>query len=152
MLMCETDPFFHLLHGEVFSLGAKAESLSADVNGVRPKITAVFSISRLAGRTSSSGCLLIVLFLSIFLRLPPLHLPEDDRCLQLRVVFQFIQIFPHPCVDRPVAPFHGEPGFDHVAVLHHIVGYQAAVRREQPEDLRKEMDILSFAASMKIKS
>ena len=68
---------------------------------------------------------------------------RHDGCQQLRVVGQFKQVFPHPLVDRAVPAFHGEAGFDDVAVLQHVVGDQYAVLIKDTQDFRQEVDVLS---------
>ena len=35
MLMCKSDSFLHVFEGEILCLGAKAESFTADINGIR---------------------------------------------------------------------------------------------------------------------
>lgn len=55
-------------------------------------------------------------------------------------------------MDRAVPAFHGEAGFDDVAVLQHVVGDQYAVLIKDTQDFRQEVDVLSLAASIKIKS
>ena len=60
------------------------------------------------------------------------------------MVLQFIEIFPHPGVDRTIPPLHRKPGFDHIPVLHYIIRHQTSARRKQTHDLRQEVDILSF--------
>lgn len=57
---------------------------------------------------------------------------------------QRIQVFPHPGVNRPVAPLHRVPGLHKGASLEHVVGHQKPARRQKPHDIRQPVQILSL--------
>ena len=54
-------------------------------------------------------------------------------------------------MDRAVPAFHGEAGFDDVAVLQHVVGDQYAVLIKDTQDFRQEVVLLSLSGVHKDK-
>ena len=54
-------------------------------------------------------------------------------------------------MDRAVPAFHGEAGFDDVAVLQHVVSDQYAVLIKDTQDFRQEVDVLSLSGVHKDK-
>ena len=54
---------------------------------------------------------------------------------------QFVKILPHPAVNGAVSSLHGKPGFQDIAVLQHIIRYQKATGRKEPQNFRQKKAI-----------